>query len=143
MGCILICLTDGAQSSIDIIADTLITTAISSVFGTVGDLACFFYELFDGAISANSASSQINGFEATMYTRTVHQFVYLMNSYGEPVYYGSANCVYYSFPEIAIIQNTSVQPAHCFVQKVQYKIDNESALVIYPVCYSYPIQAAD
>lgn len=165
---------NAAKSVLQTVADTLISTAISSVFGTIGDTSYFFYQLFGGAISANTASTQINAFEATMYTRTVHQFVYLMNSYQEPVYYGSANCVYYSvemitryyegqnlrtlsdnvngsiipqeyytFPEIAIIGNSPVNPAHCFVQVVKYEIDDESALVIYPKCYSYPIQATN
>ncbi len=47
-----------------------------------------------------AGSYQLKDYEALMVTRTVHQFIYLLNENGDYVYYGSANCVHVDIEEI-------------------------------------------
>lgn len=90
-------LSNGASTLIDIYASKLIDGIISQF--TVFDW--FPYELFTDLFDGTPSTGTIEEYEFTLLTRTVTMFVYLYNSYDEPVYYGSSNCVHVNTEQIA------------------------------------------
>ena len=82
-------LRDGARTLMGIYAER--------IFGNWWDSLPYIrwlpWELVPGLVS-QTTQAQLPQFEAEMITRTVTQFVYFRNSFGQPVYYGSTNVVH-------------------------------------------------
>lgn len=89
-------LVSGAQTLIEIYASKLYSLYVETLIPEAG---WFPYELFSG-IFPTPTTGQIDMYEARLLTRTVTQFIYKKNSSGQPVYYGSTNCVHVNTEEI-------------------------------------------
>jgi len=89
---------NGARTVFNFAANKAIDGVASLIPGA--SAARNLYSLLS-SLTPNTAASQFNLLEATLLTRTVHQFIYMANAHNQPQYFGSANVVHYNLEIIS------------------------------------------